>query len=189
MNRVHPAVTWGLLVSWLVHDTEEVATVRAFAPAYEQRFGRRFPVSPGQMALAVTAVGLLVGVASVRGASTGGRSTLFRQVLLAHTVHSAWHVGASAVMRGYTPGVVTAAAVVGPHGWWALRRLRQTGSWTGSEQLVQLGTAVPGAAVAVLGAQLLARRALSRTAKPNERMLDVVKPSPGTPRTVTGDSP
>lgn len=162
MSRVHPAVTWGLFLSWLVHDLEEVATVGAFARTYEQRFGRRLPVSPEQMAVAVTAIGLLVGVASARGASSGGRSTLFRQVLLAHAVHSAGHLGASVVMHGYTPGVVTATALVGPHGWWALGRLRETGDWAGSDQLAALRTAVPGAVVAALTAHLLAREVLRR---------------------------
>lgn len=168
MDRVHPAVTWGLLVSWLVHDLEEVATVGAFAHAYERRFGRRLPVTPEQMAVAVTVMGLLVGVASARGASSGGRSTLFRQVLLAHAAHSVSHVGASVVMRSYTPGVVSAAAVVGPHGWWALRRLRETGSWAGADQLVQLRTAVPGAVVAAVAAHLLAREILRGRRLPDQ---------------------
>lgn len=157
-SQVPPGVTWGLLVSWLVHDLEEVATVAAFVDAYEQRAGRRFPVSPEQMAAAVTTIGLLVVVASVRGATSGGRSTLFRRVLLAHAAHSAWHVGASLALRAYTPGVVTAAAVVGPHGWWALRRLRETQGWAGSAQLGELRTVVPGAVAAVLGAHLVARQ-------------------------------
>lgn len=161
-SRMHPAVTWGLLISWLVHDLEEVATVGAFAGAYERRFGRRLPVSPEQMAVAVTAIGLLVVVASARGVASGGRSTLFRRVLLAHAAHSTWHVGASLMMHGYTPGVVTATAVVGPHGWWALRRLRKTESWTGSDQLVELRIAVPGAVAAALTAHALAREVLRR---------------------------
>ena len=161
MRRVPPAVTWGLLASWLVHDLEEVATVGAFARDLERRSGRRLPVSPEQMAAAVTAIGLVVAVASARGASSDGRSVLFRQVLLAHAAHSAWHVGASVAMRRYTPGVVTAVAVVAPHGWWALRHLRGTG-WSGSSQLAQLRTAVPGAAVAALVAHLLAHEVLRR---------------------------
>lgn len=159
-SRMHPAVTWGLLVSWLVHDLEEVATVGAFAQTYERRFGRRLPVSPQRMAVAVGAIGTLVVIASVRGASSGGRSTLFRRVLLAHAAHSVWHVGASMVMHGYTPGVVTAAGLVGPHGWWALHRLRTDGSWSASDQLLELRTAVPGAVVATLTAHLLAREVL-----------------------------
>jgi hypothetical protein len=161
-TRMHPAVTWGLFISWLVHDLEEVATVGAFARAYERRFDRRLPVSPEQMATAVTAIGFLVGIAAVRGVSTDGRSTLFRQVLLAHAAHSAWHVSASVAMRSYTPGVVTATAVVGPHGWWALRRLREADGWVGSEQLIQLRTALPGAAVVALTAHLVAREVLRR---------------------------
>ncbi len=159
---MHPAVTWGLFISWLVHDLEEVATVGAFAREYERRFDRRLPVSPEQMAMAVTAIGFLVGIAAARGASSEGRSRLFRQVLLAHAAHSAWHVGASVAMRSYTPGVVTATAVVGPHGWWALRRLRETDGWAGSDQLAQLRTALPGAAVAAFTAHLLAREVLRR---------------------------
>jgi hypothetical protein len=186
MGRVHPAVTWGLFVSWLVHDLEEVATVGAFAREYERRFGRRFPVSPEQMAVAVTAVGLLVGVASARGVSTGGRSTLFRQVLLAHAAHSAWHVAASIVTHGYTPGVVTATTVVGPHGWWALRHLRETEGWAGSDQLAQLRTAVPGAVVAALTAHLLARQVLRRRLPDRSRP---PRPGVGTTAAPTGRAP
>ncbi|HEX2892867.1 MAG TPA: HXXEE domain-containing protein [Marmoricola sp.] len=157
MNR---AVTWGLLASWVVHDVEEVATIGSYAAAYERRCGRPFAVQPDQMALAVTSIGAVVSVAAARGAASGGRSTMFRQVLLAHAAHSVWHVAASAVTRSYTPGVVTAVAVVAPHGWWALARLRQNRTWTAADQLVQLRTAVPGAALAVVSAQLLARRAV-----------------------------
>lgn len=159
-DQVHPAVTWGLFVSWLVHDAEEVATVGAFAETYEQRFGRRLPVSPEQMAVAVTAVGMLVAAASARGVRTEGRSWLFRQVLLAHATHSLWHVSASVVVRDYTPGVVTAATLVAPHGWWALSELRTAGNWAGSDQLAQLRTAVPGAVAATLAAHLVAREVL-----------------------------
>lgn len=169
-NRMHPAVTWGLLVSWVVHDLEEVATVGAFVRAYERRSGHRLPVSPEQMAVAVTTIGFLVGVASARGVATGGRSTLFRRVLLAHTAHSTWHVGASVAMHGYTPGVVTATTMVAPHGWWALRRLRETAGWAGSDQLAQLRTAVPGAAVAALAAHLLAREVLRRRGHPGQSL-------------------
>ncbi|WP_395695586.1 HXXEE domain-containing protein [Nocardioides sp.] len=154
------SVTWGLLASWVIHDIEEVATVAGFAETSERRFGRPLPVTPEQLAVAVGAVGVVVAAASARGAATGGRSWLFRQVLLAHAAHSAWHVGASVVVRGYTPGVVTAAAVVAPRGWWALHRLRTSGEWSGSEQVAQLRTAVPGAVAATLGAHLLARGVL-----------------------------
>jgi hypothetical protein len=51
---------------------------------------------------------------------------LFRQLLLSHAAHSAWYLGASTVMRGYTLAVMTATAAVGPHGWLALRHLRRT---------------------------------------------------------------
>jgi hypothetical protein len=137
------------------------------AAAYERRFGRRLPVSPEQMPVAVPAIGLLIVVASVRGVSSEGRSTLFRRVLLAHAAHSAWHVGASIVLHGYTPGVVTATAVVGPHGWWALRRLRKSQSWTGSEQMIELRTAVPGPVVATLAANVVAPEVLHRSGHPD----------------------
>ncbi|CAL9362938.1 hypothetical protein SUDANB95_00703 [Actinosynnema sp. ALI-1.44] len=115
-------VTWGLLAAWVVHDLEELATMPGWT-----REKRVVPTTPTQ---AVIAIGLMGGVftaAAAAGARTGGRSPFFQTVLTGFGLHSATHVAASLVFRGYTPGVITAPTVVAPFTLWALRRLRREG--------------------------------------------------------------
>jgi Protein of unknown function with HXXEE motif len=88
------------------------------------------------------------------GLSTGGRSAFFQLALLAFGLHSVVHLLQSALLRGYTPGVVTAILVVAPYPWWAWLQIRHArivndggASWASAIALF---------AVVVLGARLIA---------------------------------
>ena len=72
-------------------------------------------------------MGVLIGLACMRGAATGGTSRLYRAVLAGLDAHVATHVGASAMTRRYTAGVATAAAVMLPGTRAASRELTRLG--------------------------------------------------------------
>lgn len=133
-----PAVTWGLLAAWAVHDAEEWLTMSGWTVRAAERAQRQFPrVSPRlwslvrmsrlRVTVAVLSVGVLIAVAAGAGAGTDGRSALYQAVLIGFGLHSVVHLGQSVAYRGYTPGVVTAIVVVAPFSWWAWHRLRQAG--------------------------------------------------------------
>ncbi|MER8000610.1 HXXEE domain-containing protein [Streptomyces sp. NPDC095613] len=135
---VPPAVTWGLLAAFVVHDLEELATMPGWAVAQADRLREACPrvpervwsamrVTPGHAATAIGLMGLVVAAASADGARTGGKSAFFQTVLAGFGLHAVSHVAQSAGLRGYTPGVVTAPLVVAPFSLWAWRELRRGG--------------------------------------------------------------
>jgi hypothetical protein len=154
-------VTGGLLGAWLVHDAEEWITM----PGWSRRVASRHPGLPRALiamlptsrleaTIAIGTIGLIIAAAAVAGLSTGGRSAFFQLVLVAFGLHSAVHVLQSALVREYTPGVVTAVLVVAPYSWWAWLQIRHArvdsvagASWTSAIVLF---------AVVVSGARLIA---------------------------------
>ncbi|AXX31028.1 putative integral membrane protein [Actinosynnema pretiosum subsp. pretiosum] len=143
------SVTWGLLAAWVAHDLEELATTSPWSRAH-----RAVPtVGRVESAVAIGAVGVVMAVAAAEGARTGGRSRLFQAALAGFGLHAVTHVAASAVFRGYTPGVLTAPTVVAPFALWAWRRLRREGVWTGGGR-----PALAAFPLVVGGAHVLARR-------------------------------
>ncbi|MGR6921752.1 HXXEE domain-containing protein [[Actinomadura] parvosata] len=134
-GRVPAGVAWGLLAAWAVHDAEELATMARWTRAARPRLEERFPRVPWERmemsrAHASVAVGLMGGVmatASALGARTGGRSAVFQAALAGFGAHGVVHLAQAALFRGYTPGVVTAPAVVIPYAVWAWRRVRRAG--------------------------------------------------------------
>ena len=79
------------------------------------------------VATGVSAVGLLIAAATVRGYRTRGRSAFYQNTLLGFGLHGLGHVGVSLLARGYTSGVATAPTVVVPFWLWATRALEQAG--------------------------------------------------------------
>jgi Protein of unknown function with HXXEE motif len=73
--------------------------------------------------VAIGLMGILVAVAAVAGARTGGRSGFYQAVLAGFGIHSVFHVGQTIFARGYTPGLVTAQLVVSPFSLWAWHQL------------------------------------------------------------------
>jgi Protein of unknown function with HXXEE motif len=188
--RLLVAVTFPL--AFLAHDLEEVLTAGHWQRTGAAALRRRFPrapqrlidmavPSPRQMTIAVGVVGLsvlsatgtaLIDLASAReqaaaGASAGaaapaGEMRLLQVALAAFTAHGVTHLASAAVLRSYTPGVVTVPLVIAPYSLWAWRTLWASGLRPDPRELA--GTVAAGAAVAfplVVGAQLLGR-ALSR---------------------------
>lgn len=142
---MNPMVTWGLLVTWLLHDLEELRTMPGWGGRNLPRLRRLYPKVPervwsvldlprAQVALAIGLMGAFILAASWDGARTGGRSTFFQIVLVGFGLHALVHLGQSALARGYTPGVVTAPLLVAPFTVWAWLQLDREGltSWADS---------------------------------------------------------
>ncbi|WP_431892923.1 HXXEE domain-containing protein [Nonomuraea sp. bgisy101] len=121
---------WGLLAAWALHDAEELATMAGWARRARPRLAQRFPWVPDRVWDAMdvdqrhvnVAIGLMGGVVAAAAAS-GPRSGFYRAALAAFGAHGVVHLAQAAVVRGYTPGVVTAPLVVIPYSVWAWRRL------------------------------------------------------------------
>ncbi len=170
---VSPAVPYGLLLAWAVHDLEEVLAFGPWKRTCLPRLRARFPRVPGlvwrrlestseqDFALAVAIVGVLMAAASAAGQASGGRSRYFQLMLAGLGLHTVGHVASAAGARGYTPGVVTAPLAAAPFTVWAVRQLKAAGIW---EKLSKRDI-VPGTALALAvfaGSHALAR-ALNRS--------------------------
>lgn len=122
-------VTWGLLVAWIVHDLEELATMPSFSqsPDLPGPLAKVLPMSRGEAAAAIGLTGVAMAAASTAGAATNGRSRFFQASLMGFGLHAGTHLAQSVVLRRYTPGLVTTPLVVIPFSVWAWRRLKAEG--------------------------------------------------------------
>ncbi|SDN08459.1 HXXEE domain-containing protein [Allokutzneria albata] len=120
-NRV---LAWGLLAAWLVHDAEELLTMAEFSRDDDTWLPE---VDQAHVSTAIGLMSAVIATAAAAGARTGGRSPLFQTVLTGFGLHSLTHLAQSALLRRYTPGLLTAPLVVAPYSLWALKRLRDKG--------------------------------------------------------------
>ncbi|MFD4954595.1 HXXEE domain-containing protein [Streptomyces sp. NPDC058451] len=139
-QQVGPAVTFGLVAAWALHDAEELATVRRSLRRHVPVLRERFPqvseavwrrlesVDTREFAVAVGLVGTLVAAASAAGRATGGRSAVYQTTLNAFGLHGLVHLAQAAAVRGHTPGSATSPVVVVPFTLWARARLRRAGA-------------------------------------------------------------
>lgn len=117
-----------LFVAWLVHDVEEAAAFPASCDYLADRIGvQALRMDSRQSWAAVALMGTLVGFACVRGAQTTGSSRLYRAVVAGLGTHVGTHLGATALARRYTAGVVTAVPVMLPGAIAAGRELTRRG--------------------------------------------------------------
>jgi hypothetical protein len=75
----------------------------------------------------ITAMGAVILAASAVGVKSRGRSGLFQTAVLGFGLHGLSHLGGSALLRGYTPGGITAPIVVLPYWVWAWHKLNRAG--------------------------------------------------------------
>lgn len=148
---------WLLPVSWLVHDVEEILAIERWSrrskrwveaneiSGLQRRIVETLATTRRQFSIAVVLVGIVVVVATVAGVSdpTGVGILVYTAILGGYFAHAFVHLGQSLVVRGYTPGLVTAAVVVIPASLVLYRRLFGTG-------LVGLKTATVAGLVGVL---------------------------------------
>jgi len=129
---------------FLIHDAEEILTVapwlrehRAELPSVVQPF---LGITTTEFALAVALLFLGFFAAAAHGAHRarqGRMSIPFLLVAGAFAANGITHLGQAALLRGYTPGVVTALLVVLPYGVLLGEQLRRSGlvtrgTWVGA---------------------------------------------------------
>ncbi|RJL25180.1 HXXEE domain-containing protein [Bailinhaonella thermotolerans] len=169
-TRVPAAVTWGLFAAWAVHDLEELVTMAGWSRRARPRLEERLPWVPAHVwdrldvpqahvNVAIGGMAVIVAAASAAGARSGGRSGFYRAALAAFGWHAAGHLAQGALVRGYTPGLITAPLVVAPFSLWAHRRLRAAGVTAGPGSVRAAVPLAAGALAAVHGlAALVTRR-------------------------------
>ncbi|KAB1193514.1 HXXEE domain-containing protein [Haloferax sp. MBLA0076] len=132
---------WLLPVSWLVHDVEEILTIERWSrrstrwvetneiSGLQRRLVDMLATTRRQFSIAVGIVGIVFVVATIAGVSdlTGVGILVYTAMLGGYFAHAFVHLGQSLVVRGYTPGVVTAVVVVIPASLALYRRLFSTG--------------------------------------------------------------
>lgn len=130
---------WLLPAAFVVHDTEELFTLPAWMAGHQaqmaallQKIGvssRMFDVLPttlakttGAMAVLLVAF-MLVTWAAWRGHGRGGWQLAFAMFLGGFFLHGFTHLGQTIYFGAYTPGAVTAVAVVIPASCYLYLRL------------------------------------------------------------------
>lgn len=132
---VGAAQTWGLFVAWVIHDSEELLTMPAWSQHAAERLPRyvptavkrALPTTRSEAGVAIGVMATLVAAAAASGQRTGGESRYYQAMLAGLGWHTVTHVASAAMVRGYTPGLVTAPLVAAPFSWWAWRRLARAG--------------------------------------------------------------
>lgn len=116
-------VSVGLFAAWVVHDIEELLTMRTTSRRVLQRSPRWVPLPPelerrgisqAQVNLTVALMAPVVAAAAWRGAVTECRSPFFRGAVLGFGFHGLAHLAGSFVAQGYTTGLLTTPTVVLP---------------------------------------------------------------------------
>jgi hypothetical protein len=150
---------WAAPLVFLIHDSEEIATVVPWLHTHRERLPALVqPLTAMTTQEFALAVGLLfVGVllASTHGAMRarrGARSIPFLLIAGALIGNGVTHVMQVVYFREYTPGVVTAALLVLPYGFLLGRALEESKlasrtTWLGA---IALGAIIQGPIVAAL---------------------------------------
>ena len=120
-------VLWLLPGSWFVHDLEEVTTIERWSAewrhtrrndvsAIQQRLVETVASTRRRFAIAVAFVGSVGVGATVAGTvdPNGFGLVIYATILGGYFLHAFGHLIQSFILRGYTPGLVTAIVLVIP---------------------------------------------------------------------------
>lgn len=147
-------------LAWALHDIEEAAAFPGTCDYLAERSGiGALRMNTRQSWTSVGLMAALVGFACWRGARTGGSSGLYRGVVAGLRTHVLTHLGATAVTRRYTAGVVTAVPIMLPGAVFASRELSHDGRpLRNRDRLLGAGMLLPAA----LACHVLVRLAIKR---------------------------
>jgi Protein of unknown function with HXXEE motif len=129
-------VSVGLFATWAISDLEELWTMSRNSRGVMRKLPKAVPVpdtlrregiSQRHVATGIGMMGLVMGAAAALGVRSGGRSPVFRGVLLGFGLHGFGHLASAAAMRQYTSGVATAPTMVIPYWLWARKELAKEG--------------------------------------------------------------
>lgn len=133
---------WLLLVVFMLHDLEEIITVENWLFRHRALLVKRLPspwarwlgpslsMTTAQFAVAVTCIFVILSAAVLLAATTLSQGTFLPVYLVClHTLflHVFTHLGISFRVRGYSPGVVTAVALILPYSLYTYFRLFEAG--------------------------------------------------------------
>lgn len=131
---------------YLMHDLEELATVRRFVEANWERLPAPVLNWLGSNAdlthlYAVTIALILVAMAAIAVAAASPRATRSMTTLFAFTVmlrftNGLLHLGLAIGFRSYVPGLVTALVLVLPYSAWLMSRLMR--NWLVQREMVHV---------------------------------------------------
>jgi hypothetical protein len=120
---------------YLVHDLEELATVRAWVAANWQKLPDPLVQWLGTnadlthlyaVAIATVFVAMAaVSVAAARATASGAVITLFALTVMMRFGNGLLHIAQAVFTRGYVPGLVSAIALLLPYSAWLVMRLRR----------------------------------------------------------------
>jgi hypothetical protein len=132
MNRIRLA-TAGLLVAWMAHDLEELATMSDSSRTLMRQLPDWMP-APASIRQGFTARYLATGIPGNRDGRRRGhhprlphpeRSAFYQNALFGFGLHGLGPIAMSLLARGYTSGVATALGAVVAFWLWATRALQQ----------------------------------------------------------------
>lgn len=129
-------VIWAFPVAFLIHDGEEVLTAERFWREHRDRLPLPGGITRrGKITTAAIGVGVgyefilvcLTSLLAARSRRPGRAMNLFTAALAVLFLNVFTHLGQTAWLRAYTPGVVTAPLVALPYTLYAFHRLFQAG--------------------------------------------------------------
>lgn len=155
-------VIWAGPVVFLVHDLEELVTIKDWTRLHGDRLPEAFrlllPVSTAEFGVAMTAL-LLVFMAAAwladRARLEGGRAVDFFVFLVAILgTNALGHVAQAVLFGAYVPGLLTAVLLVLPYAYWGLATVTRSGirsvRWAVSAVAVAAVVQGPVAALALV---------------------------------------
>ena len=167
------AALWLLPLVFVIHDGEEILTMPRWIAghrplldriAHESPAARRvvanLPTTTAQVAIAVAvelAVFLLATGLLAVDPRPGFALYFYAAVLGVFTAHSLTHLGQTALLRAYTPGVVTAVLLVPLIGVVIYKRLFAAGLLSRRSALLSAAAGVLGMVPALLAAHFVGR--------------------------------
>jgi hypothetical protein len=164
---------WLLPATFIVHDSEEILTVPWWIahnePALQairtlgpigNRVVANLPRTTGAVAAAVAVELLVLVVATAwltRDPRRGLGLDIYSALLGLFVGHSVTHVGVAILLRGYTPGVITAVVLIPPMGVYLYKRLLESNLVTWRTAIATAAAGMLAFLPAVLAAQYIGR--------------------------------
>ena len=135
-------ILWAFPVVFLAHDLEEMVTREQFLrehrnllPESIAAFAQMTTAQFGLCVIVLLLIGSGVAYLALYPSKSQFGPHLYEIVLAIRFTNALMHVGQTAVLREYVPGVVTAALFGIPYSLYAFRRMLQS-SWMTGKQVV-----------------------------------------------------
>lgn len=166
-----------------LHEAEEVLGMRSFQPDTRQRLTRILTrldaseraaatvesASPGHMLAAVSTIGTAVATATLLAAGPPRDLRPWQAAFTVFSAHALTHAAQPLLLRGYTPGSLTATILIPAYYRYAARQLTRLGLWDPATKRRSLAAGAPAVALLLAIGHALASK--TEATQPNERRL------------------